>query len=1185
MQVWGILLCAIGYLLFLFVVASYGDRRSFFRPSNSGGLVVRNARRSVYALSLAVYCTSWTFFGSVGMASTSGLEFLAIYVGPILAITLGYPLMRHIIGVAKSERITSVADFLASRYGKNTAVGATATVIAVLGTVPYIALQLKAISSSVDTMVNIYRPRIVDLDGTAFDTSILVTLTLAVFAILFGTRHADATEHQDGLVLAVATESIVKLIAFLAVGLFVVYGVFGGPSDLISQATASAYVSEQFTAQASPSNFLVLTILSFCAFLLLPRQFHMGVVENHELEELKTARWMFPAYLVLINLFVIPVSIGGMVTFGGSVDADGYVLALPINADAWGISLLVFIGGLSAATAMVIVASVALAIMVSNNIVLPLMLRQTSGYAGRRGKHRRQSSADMMNRLLNIRRTSIFIMLAMAYGYYKAAGDSAALASIGLLSFAAIAQFAPAFFLGLFWRRPTGLSALCGMIAGFTVWSYTLFLPTILGPDASLMVNGPWDLTWLRPQVLFGLEANPLNHGVIFSLGTNALIYTLVTFIRAPKGIERLQAASFWILGKRPTSILARGGHSITNNELKHVVANYLGRERCERAFASFEIRENISFDGRDLAGDAAIGYSEQLLASAIGAASSRLVMSLLLQKHEPAGETTIQLLGEASEALQQNRDLLQTALDQVDQGICVFDSEFRLSNWNRQFRALLNLPASIGQVGTPMGQIADAISSRLAEGTMPSTQLAKSMLETGQGFQITLAAAAGMNADTGLIVEVLTKGLPDGGLVVSWNDITDRVRAATDLQNANETLERRVRERTEELTQLNADLAQAREAAEAANIGKTKFLAAVGHDILQPLNAARLYTSSLVEKLDQTSSFDLARNIDDSLESVEDILGAVLAISRLDSGVLAPNVTSFSVDRLFKRLEVEFRPIAEAKALKLDIISNDFQVVSDYSLLRRLLQNLISNAIKYTQNGSVRLDAKIKRNTVVFEVTDTGQGIASEDSERIFQEFQRLDEGKQAAEGLGLGLSIVQRLAHTLDHTITFESTKGSGSSFKVTVPLAALDELKQASETPKPVANTNQLALTVVCIDNEPRILTGMRSLLENWGCTVHTFEGSSQLLSALSEIEPDVVVADYHLNNETGLEIISAVRGQLGNNTPCILVTADRSAAVRNTAKAVDVTVLNKPLKPAALRAIFAGLVRHARTEAAE
>jgi Na+/proline symporter/signal transduction histidine kinase/ActR/RegA family two-component response regulator len=1171
MQGWGIVFAAIAYLLFLFVVASYGDRR--LARTRDGA--TRPSRSAIYALSLAIYCTSWTFFGSVGLASKSGLDFLAIYLGPILMITVGARLFGHIVSVAKKERITSIADFIASRYGKSASVGAFASVIAVLGTVPYIALQLKAISTTVDTMIVRFEPSVLGLSGAPVDTSFFVSVLLALFAILFGTRNTDATERHDGLMLAVATESIVKLVAFLAVGLYATFYLFGGIGDLVEQAQQSPFVSSTFFGGIHPSRFLVFTLLSFGAFVLLPRQFHVGVVENHSTHELKTARWMFPLYLILINLFVIPVAIAGMLTFGSSVDADTYVLALPLENDAWIISFLVFVGGLSAATAMVIVACVALAIMISNNLVLPLFLRLEGenrgfGLGGR---------TDMSDKLLIIRRTAIFCILALAYAYFQALGNSAALASIGLLSFAALAQFAPAFFIGLFWRRPTSSGALWGMGTGFAVWFYTLFLPTILEPNSALLLNGPQGIEWLRPQALFGFEAEPLNHGVLFSLLANTLAFVAISYLRKPLAIERMQASAFSIRGKTADATLERGGRTVTVAELKHTVASYLGAERAKRAFETYYSQHGRELSNRDLADDDLISHAEQLLASAIGAASSRLVMSLLLQRNAPSEESTIRLLGDASEALQYNRDLLQTALDQVEQGISVFDAEFGLSSWNRQFRVLLDLPPEMGQAGTPLSILCDAISSNLKGPQVAPEALVKQLLETRQTSTITLGRS-------NQIIEIQTNALPNGGLVISWNDTTEKANAARALTVANETLEKRVRERTEELTRLNEDLAKARESAEAANIGKTKFLAAVGHDILQPLNAARLYTSSLVEALDGDPSQKLAGNVDDSLESVEDILGAVLAISRLDAGALTPNFTVFPISRLLDRLEVEFQPIAMTKGLKLQVRHNDFSVRSDYSLLRRLLQNLISNAIKYTANGSVVIDASVRRSMIVIEVRDTGIGILAADRESIFQEFHRLEQGKKVAPGLGLGLSIVKRLASTLNHELEVITEPGKGSNFRVFLPLAVSEQTQIDSKGEVTIPNFDVSNLVVICVDNDDAILDGMNTLMSRWGCQVHLFAGSAELRPKIDSIKPDIVLADYHLDRENGLEVIAMARAAIKLDLPAILITADRSAVVRDAARALDITVMNKPLKPAALRALFARLInRTSKSTAAE
>src|ERR1700751_1590901 len=523
---WGVIAAPFGYIVLLFLVASYGDRLSPLKRSRASALI--------YPLSLAIYCTSWTFFGSVGFATRTGVDFLAIYIGPILMIAFCAPLLRRTIKLAKSQNITSIADFIGARYGKSQAVAATVALIAIIGSVPSIALQLKAVASSLETILS---------EDQAFssipilgDIALTVTLAMAAFAVLFGTRQADATEHQHGLMLAVATESIVKLVAFLAAGAFVTFWMFT-PRELVEEALKTPEAVRAIAYVPQVGNFLTMTLLSFCAIMLLPRQFHVSVVENADDAEVGRARWLFPLYLVAINLFVIPIALAGLVTFPfGVVDSDMYVLALPIEGEASLLSIGVFVGGLSAATAMVIVECVALSVMVSNDFVVPLVLQ--------RGRESRAGQKDFGDFLLRVRRCAIFAIMAMAYFYYRALGNTQ-LAAIGLLSFAAIAQLAPAFFGGIFWQRATARGAMGGMLVGVAVWAYTLFLPSFLdGSTVGLefLQHGPFAIEMLRPQALLGADLPPLLHGALWSLSLNLLTYIVLSLTRRPSSIERLQA-------------------------------------------------------------------------------------------------------------------------------------------------------------------------------------------------------------------------------------------------------------------------------------------------------------------------------------------------------------------------------------------------------------------------------------------------------------------------------------------------------------------------------------------------------------------------------------------------------------------------------------------------------------------
>src|SRR3954451_261848 len=473
---WSVIAAAFGYIGFLFLVASYGDRLS---PRQRGG-----ASGLIYPLSLAIYCTSWTFFGSVGFATRTSVDFLAIYIGPILMVAFCTPLLRRVIRLAKSQNITSIADFIAARYGKSQAVAVIVATIAVIGSVPYIALQLKAVASSLETILS--EDEACSSIPVMGDIALIVPLAMSAFAVLFGTRQTDATEHQHGLMLAVATESIVKLVAFIAAGAFVTFWMFS-PVELFERAMKTPEALRVINYSPSLGNFLTMTLLSFCAIMLLPRQFHVSVVENSSDAEVGRARWLFPLYLVAIKLIVIPIALAGLVTFPfGAVDSDMFVLALPIEAGSELLSVAVFVGGLSAATAMVIVECVALGIMVSNDLVLPLVLQgNPESRAGRK---------DFGNFLLMVRRMAIFGIMVMAYLYFRALGNTQ-LVAIGLLSFAAIAQFAPAFFGGLIWRGATARGAMGGMLVGFAMWAYTLFIPSFLDGNTVgmlLLAHGPF---------------------------------------------------------------------------------------------------------------------------------------------------------------------------------------------------------------------------------------------------------------------------------------------------------------------------------------------------------------------------------------------------------------------------------------------------------------------------------------------------------------------------------------------------------------------------------------------------------------------------------------------------------------------------------------------------------------------
>jgi Na+/proline symporter/signal transduction histidine kinase/CheY-like chemotaxis protein len=1160
LQGWVVIACALGYIGLLFVIASYGDQTRRFGP---GG----RWRRFIYPLSLAIYCTSWTFFGSVGLASRNGFDFLTIYVGPILVIGLCSPLITRIVRLAKAQNITSIADFIAARYGKAQAVAATVALIAIIGTIPYIALQLKAVSSSLTTILVHIGPASGAVQPVLGDIALYVAVAMAIFAVLFGTRHIDATEHQDGLMLAIATESLVKLVAFVAVGIFVTFWMFDGPLALFAQALERPEAAAAITREPVLGTLLAMTLLSVFAIVLLPRQFHVTVVENNNEDEIRRASWLFPLYLVLINLFVVPIALAGLLTFTPrQVDSDMFVLALPLSAHSDLLTIAAFIGGLSAATAMVIVESVALAIMVSNDILMPLVLQRREALITRR--------ENVGGLLLIVRRVAICIILFLAYVYYRLAGD-AQLASIGLLSFAAVAQLAPAFFGGLVWRRATARGAMAGMTVGILVWAYTLLLPSFADAGIvgqGLISQGPWGIAALRPQALMWLDLPPLAHGVVWSLLLNVLAYVVCSFGREPASIERLQADLFVPSGLTPIAPSFRlWRSSVTVEELTTTVARYLGEERTRTSFDSYAMTRGISIEPKAEADFQLMRYAEHLLASAIGAASSRLVLSLLLRKRTVSTKAALKLLDDANAAIHYNREILQTALDHVRQGIAVFDKDLHLVCWNQQFGEILALPPQLTRVGTGLDQILRFNAERSVSGEEAVDSLVRERLgryvESGEPFLERFA-------ERDLVMEVRANPMPDGGIVTTFTDITPSVKAAEELERANESLERRVQERTEELTRLNTELGRAKAEAEQANISKTRFLAAASHDILQPLNAARLYVTSLVERQGGGSDAQLVGNIDASLDAVEEIFGALLDISRLDTGAMKPDIVSFRIDDLLRQLDVEFAPLAQEKGLALKFVSCSLAVQSDRRLLRRLLQNLVSNAIKYTPKGRVLVGCRRHRGRLRIDVCDTGLGIPNSKKRAIFQEFHRLEQGAKVARGLGLGLSIVERIARVLDHKVGVTSVVGRGSRFSVEVPRSAAVPVSTQQRAPREVDRVQLSGITVLCIDNDLAILDGMETLLAGWGCRVFKAPDLSAAVAAITDarVSPDGLLVDYHLDEGNGIEVIGELRRRFGADLTAILITADRSPHVRDAARDNGIQMLNKPVKPAALRALL-------------
>lgn len=641
------------YIGLLFAIAYYGDR-----CADQGRSIISSPY--IYALSIAVYCTAWTFYGSVGRAASAGVNFLPIYLGPTLVFILGWFVIRKLIRISKANRITSIADFIASRYGKSYHLGALVTIIAAVGIMPYISLQLKAISASFTALMrypDIAAPEKLGSTPMLHDTALYVALMMAAFAILFGTRHIDASERHEGMVAAIAYESVVKLFAFLAVGVFVTFRVFGGFGDIFSRAASDPALQRLFTLEGTGgySGWVSLTLLSMAAIVVLPRQFQVLVVENVDERHVKKAAWLFPLYLLLINLFVLPIAFGGLIALpGGAVDADTFVLTVPMAQGREALALFAFIGGLSAATGMIIVETIALATMASNDLVMPTLLRF--------GRLHLSERADLTGVLRAIRRGAIVVVILLGYGYFRLIGESYALVSIGLMSFVAAAQFVPAMIGGIYWKGGTRLGALAGLSGGFLAWIYTLLLPSFARSgwlSEALPHAGPFGFKPLAPYALFGLEGlDPIAHALFWTLAINVGLYVAVSLVTTQSMIERSQATQFVDAFKQPSEGARIWRGRATIGDLRRLMSRFIGATAAYQAFRRFEREHGRRLDDAQAADAEVVHYAERRLAGAIGAASARIMIASVLREEMHDIDEVMQILDEASQLVVYSRQL-----------------------------------------------------------------------------------------------------------------------------------------------------------------------------------------------------------------------------------------------------------------------------------------------------------------------------------------------------------------------------------------------------------------------------------------------------------------------------------------------------------------------------------------------
>ncbi|MGH8086000.1 MAG: PAS-domain containing protein [Lysobacter sp.] len=1100
-------LASLVWLGLMFGAALYAERRP--------GLWSRHWRH-VYALSLAVHCTSWTFYGTVTQAARYGWPLPPTFLGAILLYALAVGFMIKLVRLARETNATSIADLIATRLGKDAWLAATVTLVAALGLIPYIALQLKAVAMSFAMLTT--------RDGGAVaapawhDSALYVALAMALFAMLFGTRRASAIEHNRGLVLAMAVESVFKLTAMLAIGAFVWFGL-----DALPEVVAAPETS------APAGGFMPLVLLGALAMFILPHQFHIGVVECRDEADVRTARWQFPLYLVLIALPVLPLATAGAALLGDSVPSDLYVLALPLSQGQHGLALFAFLGGLSAATGMVVVSTLTLSLMIGNHWFAPGLLR---------GAWSRNDGSDLRGSVLALRRAGIVVIMLLAWAYSRLVAGSEALADVGAVSFSALATLAPALGFAV-WRPQTPpRAAIIGVVVGFAAWAWVLLLPTVfeLGGDVPGWVHaGPLGLGWLSPDGFFGLTGwSRLGRAV----GTSLFLGTLATVLAA---VWRRDAPR-------------RTYRGLDAKTLGDAGMRFLPRERVA------ELLRGVADTGA-VPTQVEAGV-ERELAAVLGSASARVLLDAARRE---AGDldTVAAIVGEASADLRFNQRVLEAALQNMSQGISVVDAELRLVAWNRRYAELFGFPPELLQVGRPIadlsrwalqrlpprGDLERALERRLAFMRAGTAHLTERVMPNGSGSE-------------GAIIEIRGNPMPGGGFVATYTDVTAFRRAEAGLLQANETLEQRVVERTHELEIATRE-------AERANDGKSRFLAAIGHDLMQPLHAAQLFTDALSSQLGDPVQRGVLSQIGGALDSTGDLLTGLLDMSRLEGGGLVPQPRDFPLAEVLEPLASEFGAIAAARGLAFRFVGTAAWVHSDPQLLRRVLQNFLANAVRYTAAGGVLLGVRRDGDGLRIEVHDTGPGIEHDMQAAIFDEFRRGDDAP--GQGLGLGLSIADRIAQLLHAPLDLRSTPGRGTVFAVRVLQARVPVAAAMQHAVRGLAG-----LPVLLVDNDAQALEALAGVLRVWGCEVATAVDRASAEQRMAKKPASLWLFDYHLDDgDTGVAL-AADLGDRHGPRPTLILSADGTHAVRRAVLEAGYSLLAKPLKPLALKSVLDRLI---------
>lgn len=1097
------------YALGLFAFASWADGTGSPR-------VRRWLRPAAYALGPAVYCSTWTFYGAVGSAVADGWSYLPIYLGPILVFLLGHRFLRRVVDAVKADGANSISEFVGGRFGNSQGVAALVTALALLGSIPYLALQLRSLGAAYGLIAG--------TDSYVMTMAVAAT-GLALFAMTYGTRRYEASGRNDAVLFAVGVESLIKLGALLVAGTLAVILLSGTDSRL--SGAGIAQLAGNFAPAKLGMDFFVITILSMSAIICLPRQFYVTVIEAESGRDIARARWPFIGYMVATLLVILPIAAAGLTLLPSTVTPDQFVLQLPLSQGLESVALIIFLGGVSAATAMVLVEAIALATMVSNDLIAPLLLRS----------ERLRGGGELGQALLTTRRIAIALIMLAAFGWAVETPVDQRLALIGLVAFAAMSQFAPVLILAVFGSNRDAVAAKAGLIAGLVMWTWTLALPQVGGePWLALLAGTPID-----PHALLGVDGlSPISHGALWSLGANLAAFSIAT-------ARRVRAAALPSLLRDTHS---RPGTVSDIGALRDHVARFVGPEAAAEAFGRFDPSARIERGH--------IRAAERMIASVVGLPSARAFIGSALHGSNLTHQEVARILDDTGQSLRFSKGLLAATLENIDPGVSVVDRDLNIVAWNSRYIDMFRYPEGMVRVGAP---VAELIRYNAERGECGPGEVESHVERRLSHMRRGLPHSFERVRPDGRIIKTVGGPMPSGGYVMCFTDVTAEAQALAALERARSELEGRVGERTRALSAANEALAK-------ADAEKTRFLAAASHDLLQPLHAARLFSAALRRDLSDTQRPVLDR-LDRSIGSAESLLRALLDISRLDAGGVTAEHQPVQIRPLLAELVETMGPLARERGFDLRLGPGDAMVETDPGLLRSIVQNFLSNAIRYTARGGILVGVRRRGSTARIDVIDTGPGIPDDKRDAIFREFERLPDAAEG--GVGLGLAIVERTARVLGATVSLASRLGHGSRFSIALPRAAGLLAPPASPPATHAPHALAARLTILAVDDDPANRDALRSFLESLGHAVVTAAGPDQALELGDGFT--VALVDFDLGDgPDGLALIERLR-IARPQVRYALVTAAAPGVWSARARLLGVPVLRKPVAIEALQAFLA------------